>query len=67
MSEPVHRWRRSSKCNDSGHCVEVASLSDGGVAIRDSVRPEGPKIMVSSADWAAFTAVLRAVRLNGEG
>ena len=48
-------WRRSS--NDSGgNCLEVASLPDGLVGIRDSKLDDatGPVVTVAAADWATF-------------
>lgn len=32
-------WRKSSLSSDNGACVEVAVLSDGRMAVRDSKKP----------------------------
>ena len=49
-------WRKSSRSNNGGNCVEVARNLTGIVAVRDSKDPEGPVLIFTSADWEAFTA-----------
>ena len=46
-------WRKSSYSNPSGNCMEAAELA-GGVALRDSRFPDGPKLIFTSAMWDAF-------------
>jgi len=56
-------WRKSTFSNNTGACVEVADLPadlDGGRAVRDSKNPAGPALMFTAAEWAAFTAGVRA-------
>ena len=34
-------WIKSSLSFSNGNCVEIASLADGGVGVRNSRHPEG--------------------------
>jgi hypothetical protein len=56
------RWRKSSASNPSGNCVEMAALPDGAVAVRNSRYPDGPALVYTRAEIAAFLAGAR----NGE-
>lgn len=48
------RWIKSARSNQSGNCVEVAQLPDGSVAIRNSRFPDGPALVYTRAEMAAF-------------
>jgi hypothetical protein len=48
------QWSKSSYSSANGACVEVAKNLPGIVAIRDSKDPDGPKLLISSADWRTF-------------
>lgn len=53
-------WRKSSfSGNNGGACVEVARNLPGFVAVRDSKDPDGPALVFTRADWAAFTVLLK--------
>jgi hypothetical protein len=56
------QWRKSSLSNPSGNCVELAELPDGAVAVRNSRHPDGPALIYTKAEIAAFLAGVR----NGE-
>lgn len=57
-----HRWRKSSRSNDSGgECVEAARLANT-IAVRDSKLPttgDFSVLTMTAPDWTAFLATLR--------
>jgi hypothetical protein len=50
------RWRKSRASNPSGNCVEVAALDGGAIAVRNSRFPDGPALVYTRAEVAAFLA-----------
>ncbi len=53
-------WVKSSFSTGKGECVEVATLPDGGRAVRDSKNTEGPALRFSAEDWRRFTDSLKS-------
>ncbi|SCG49865.1 DUF397 domain-containing protein [Micromonospora halophytica] len=52
---PPLRWQKSRRSNPSGNCVELAALPGGaGIAVRNSRHPEGPALIYTVAEIAAF-------------
>lgn len=59
MSEdlPAVAWHISTHSDSNGgSCVEAGPLADGSgrVAVRHSKAPDGPVIVYTRAEWAAF-------------
>jgi hypothetical protein len=58
-------WFTSSYSSGSAQCVEVAFLR-GHRLVRDSkLGDASPVLAVSPPEWSAFTAVVKARRLDG--
>jgi hypothetical protein len=53
-------WRKATASNPSGACVEVAPLPGSGVAFRNSRHPEGPALIFTRAEIAAFLTGAKA-------
>jgi Domain of unknown function (DUF397) len=55
VTEDITRvtWRKSTRSNGSGDCVEIAELPDL-VAVRDSKNPAGPVLRFTPSQWQAF-------------
>jgi hypothetical protein len=47
-------WVKSSLSFANGNCVEVASLQDEGIGVRDSKDAEGLVLRFTPAEWSAF-------------
>ncbi|GIF74145.1 DUF397 domain-containing protein [Asanoa siamensis] len=46
-------WRKSTKTQQAGQCVEVAKVGDV-VGVRDSKDPGGPVLVFTPREFAAF-------------
>jgi hypothetical protein len=55
-------WRKASRSDAGGNCVEVSFADDGTVGVRDSKNPDGPILVFTRAKFGAFIAGVR----NGE-
>jgi hypothetical protein len=54
-------WRKSSYSSNGGvTCVEIASNLPGVVAVRDTKDRQGPVLVFSHDEWAAFLSGLRS-------
>lgn len=47
-------WQKSHYSNSSGNCVEVARLTGGDVAVRNSRHTDGPALIYTKAEITAF-------------
>ncbi|CAL9406386.1 hypothetical protein SUDANB58_01553 [Streptomyces sp. enrichment culture] len=52
-------WFKSSYSDSSNpsDCVEVATTPGAAVHVRDSKRPDGPRLTLTPAAWADFVAM----------
>jgi len=51
---PPLRWQKSRRSNPSGNCVEMARLPEGAIALRNSRHPDGPALVYTVDEIAAF-------------
>ncbi|MER6915109.1 DUF397 domain-containing protein [Streptomyces sp. NPDC000594] len=58
-------WTKSSHSNATGNCVELAKLPDGSIALRNSRDPQGPALIYTPDEIAAFVAGARSGDFDG--
>lgn len=51
---PPLLWQKSRRSNPSGNCVEMARLPEGAIAMRNSRHPDGPALVYTVDEIAAF-------------
>jgi hypothetical protein len=52
-------WRKSTRSNNGGNCVEIAGNLPGVIAIRDSKNPDGPALVFSRDPWQVFLSHIK--------
>ncbi|MFD7712624.1 DUF397 domain-containing protein [Streptomyces sp. NPDC059786] len=57
-------WLKPWSGPTGGACVEVKLLPDGNVAVRQSRDPEGPALVYSRDEMAAFVAGVKSGRAD---
>ena len=56
------KWRKSTRSDANGQCVEWADLGNT-VAVRDSKDPSGPVLVFTPGEWRSFVEGIK----DGEG
>ena len=51
-------WRKAAASTANGACVEVAAVP-GGVLVRDSKDPDGPRLTVGAKAWRELLEDIR--------
>jgi hypothetical protein len=60
-------WIKSSLSYANGNCVEVRSLHDGEIGVRNSRDSSGPVLSFTSDEWHAFLGGVRNGEFDGFG
>jgi Domain of unknown function (DUF397) len=58
MTELSSQWRKSSKSDTNGACVETAT-ANGAVLVRDTTNRSGGTIGFTTAAWSAFLGAVK--------
>lgn len=65
VNQAAVTWRKSTRSNGSGDCVEVADNLAGRVGLRDSKDPTGAVLTFDAEAWSLFVRSLRHGALHG--
>ena len=57
-------WRKSTRSNNGGDCVEVADNLPDVVGLRDSKEPAGPALAFPPSSWAVFIQAVKSETLS---
>lgn len=60
MSENLTWLKSPYSGSEGGQCVEVATLANGDLAVRDSKDKTGPMLRFADDEWRAFTDRVKA-------
>ena len=66
-AKPGPVWVKSSLSFANGNCLEVTTLADGKVGVRNSRHPGGPSLEFTSDEWIAFLGGVRNGEFDGFG
>lgn len=58
-------WRKSRRSNSQGNCVELAELSDGSIAVRNSRFPDGPALIYTRDEIRALMLGVKDGEFDG--
>ncbi|MEU4243141.1 DUF397 domain-containing protein [Actinoplanes sp. NPDC026619] len=53
-------WRKSTRRDANGQCIEVADNVPGVIGVRDSKKPSGPALAFSPDQWRTILAGVKA-------
>ncbi|MFF0252036.1 DUF397 domain-containing protein [Micromonospora zamorensis] len=57
-------WRKSTRSNGSGDCIEVADNLAGKVGLRDSKDPASAVLTFNPESWSLFLWAVKNTTLN---
>ncbi|WP_433871218.1 DUF397 domain-containing protein [Saccharopolyspora sp. CA-218241] len=64
MDLPQASWRKSSRSNSGGNCVEVGFGRDGARAVRDTKDRAAGHFTTTGAQWTSFLTAVKTGRYD---